>query len=834
MRYNLGTMPPTIEEIRQEVVRDKRLALDLAAAVGSRLRSPVVSPLEANITGTPSGVQDFLRYKKEEQLSLQGVQRDLYFLRVDARVTDRRDTDAPVSFLFTKARRSTGVDGDGFALASWTSPLYAILPDQSIGQEATFQAAPERQMCRFVVGVSGKFEAVIPAIEGATYRFASGEAVLAHERLLLDDTYTPPGEKRVEEYKAPETAELREIIALASGSQREAMHLPFFESVLIEGPPGSGKTSIGIMRIPCLIDRQWEELDLKPESDRAFHSAETMRILVLNEEMVDYLDSLTRSLGIQGVRVSTLADFLRLVCRESKTLEGREVPDTALMARLKTHPLAVPALWAGFRLHVEEWWRRNGGWLAGVLKGYHDAGESLRKGVAEWIGQVASASVTDGTLPKQINLGWRAAEWFRRRNDLVPDERNPGPRASLAAQAEADRENARRREMLRQHGALRELLRHLVWRRTFTPPADMDKSLVRLLEEATVRGPLLLDRTSIVTRMFSTTEYRKLLSACEGNGMTPPEVAEADKEWRAQYAEDRPTYSEFDAMLCAWLGIHVSLVPASGPSPVVAGRSDRLTHVLIDEAQDVSPAHVAAIRRLLEPKGTLTIVGDLRQRLRSIGGVRSWEELGVPDFKLAAFTVNYRQSRELGTFVHRLHQQLYHELPVWKPSPERAGPLPRVVHVSDGNRLVHTAAAEIRRWREAIPRGTVGVLYDRRLSSEKIKSLRTRLETLLQDSLTAVYVVTNRSGGANLRRTDCAILAPVAATKGLEFDAVVFVDVANEWKDGKVELSDVKKNGLYVATSRAKQGLSLVMRSLPEPLQCLGSMGVCEVSAIDS
>src|SRR5262249_3282249 len=149
---------------------------------------------------------------REELQALQGVQRDLYFLRVDARVTDRWETDAPNAFLFRRAGGSGGLDGAGFARASWTSRFYGVLPVQPLNSEVRYQAAPGRTTVRFVVGVSGKFEAIVPAIEGATYRLASGEAILPHERLLLDGTYTPPGSKRVEEYKAPETSELREII----------------------------------------------------------------------------------------------------------------------------------------------------------------------------------------------------------------------------------------------------------------------------------------------------------------------------------------------------------------------------------------------------------------------------------------------------------------------------------------------------------------------------------------------------------------------------------------------------------------------------------------------
>ncbi len=111
------------------------------------------------------------------------------------------------------------------------------------------------------------------------------------------------------------------------------MLLPFGDSVLIEGPPGSGKTSIGIMRIACLVDQQWAELGLQKGVDKPFHEYQWMRVLVFTEEMVEYLKQLVASIGVERVPVQTTKKFMQEICRTAEHSRDASLPTRPLRPR---------------------------------------------------------------------------------------------------------------------------------------------------------------------------------------------------------------------------------------------------------------------------------------------------------------------------------------------------------------------------------------------------------------------------------------------------------------------------------------------------------------------
>jgi DNA helicase IV len=280
-------------------------------------------------------------------------------------------------------------------------------------------------------------------------------------------------------------------------------------------------------------------------------------------------------------------------------------------------------------------------------------------------------------------------------------------------------------------------------------------------------------------------------------------------EWIAQTEGDVQRLSDGDFALAAWIATHVAIVPGSGARPLFGGHAPRLSNVVIDEAQDVAIAHVAMIRKLLPKNGSMTLVGDLRQRVLHRGHFRRWQDLGLPSITRAVFSVNYRQSQQLGDFVHALHQRLFGELPPWQASNRVHGPKPRVRKLRGTRELARTVADEIRYWRDTIADSTVAVLYHGRWNGAK--ALRDQLEELLQDTLIQVHLARGAGRNDALRRTDCAIIATVAGTKGLEFDAVVLIDPAEVWVDRPRRMTPMRRNALYVGASRAKQGLSVLL-----------------------
>lgn len=773
----------------------------------------------SDITGNPSTGKQQAERRREVHRGLEVLNRDLFFARVEARVTNRLSKDAPLCLLVTKAREVGMVvaEDDTWAVVPWTNPL-SCLVDRPPGAEQQFQV-PKRPPVKYAVEAVGRFDAVAPKLSGMQYTLDAGEFFLASEDDLAQPEVTVTEAPPPLEYEAAEVIGLGDIIATADGRQRAAMHLPFESNILIEGPPGSGKTSIGLMRVACLLDQQWEALDLDRQRDRPFHEPSSMRVLVFNEEMVEYLRTLVQSTGVQGARVQTTRSFTLEICRATKTLSGRLASDKRSVVALKSQRLALDAYWAGFVSHL----RSNAeGELAALKKNLEAFGEdgATAYHIAEdWVGRVLDVSQTDKAGRRAVNIADELARWRTELDRSVPEiEKLPPMPGRGLTQQQGNR-------MLRDRDLVQAANDAAKARRSAVDRLLSDVKVVFNDFLATVT-----DRASIADAMFGTEELRSLCEAASKSGVPEATIERGLRWWREQYMGSEPVYSEYDAVAAAWLGVQTMRVTGSD-KPLVGGSLNRLTHVVVDEAQDLSPAHLALIAKVLQPKGSLTILGDVHQNLNTSGGIQRWDELGV-SVDRRAFEVNYRQSFELGRFVHELHRYMYLEEPVWRPSQRWHGPLPRIARSETWNKVADLCASECRRAKELVPGCTVAVLYDKMLPPKQLEELRDAIDERLVDLLPNVQLVDPRSRGAQLRDTDAIVIASVQQTKGLEFDAVIFVDPQAQWSGEMSDLPLRLRNGLYVGASRARQYLSVLLGVLPAGLGVLAGSGSCEI--IDS
>ncbi len=792
-----------VEVLAGHVERDRSRVVDLHKQI-REVRGQPAYITASDITGNPSTGKQQAERRREVYRGLEVLNRDLFFARVEARVTNRLSKDAPLCLLVTKAREVGMVvaEDDTWAVVPWTNPL-SCLVDRPPGAEQQFQV-PRRQPVKYLVEAVGRFDTVAPKLSGMQYTLDSGEFFLASEDDLARPEVAVAEAPPPLEYEAAEVIGLGDIIATADGRQRTAMHLPFESNILIEGPPGSGKTSIGLMRVACLLDQQWEALELDRQSDRPFHEPSSMRVLVFNEEMVEYLRTLVQSTGVQGARVQTTRSFTLEICRATKTLSGRLASDKRSVVALKSQRLALDAYWAGFVSHLRSCAEGELAAMKKNLETFGDEGAAVYHIAEDWVGRVLDASPKEKAGPRAMNIADQLARWRSDLDRSVPEIEKLPPmpgRARDRVQAANDEARARR-------SAVDRLLRDV-------------KALV---------GDFLaqmMDRASIAEAMFATDEFCSLCEAASTSGVPEATIERGLRWWQEQYSGPEPVYSEYDAVAAAWLGVQTMLVTGLD-KPLVGGSLNRLTHVVVDEGQDLSPAHLALISKVLHPKGSLTILGDVRQNLNTSGGIQRWDELGVAVDR-RAFEVNYRQSFELGRFVHELHRHMYLEEPVWTPSQRWHGPLPRIARSETWIKVAELSASECRRAKELVPGCTVAVLYDKKLPPKQLEALRDALDESLADLLPNVQLVNPRSRGAQLRDTDAIVIASVQQTKGLEFDAVIFVDPQAQWSGEMSDLPLRLRNGLYVGASRSRQYLSVLLGTLPQSLNNLATAGKCEL-----
>jgi DNA helicase IV len=220
-------------------------------------------------------------------------------------------------------------------------------------------------------------------------------------------------------------------------------------------------------------------------------------------------------------------------------------------------------------------------------------------------------------------------------------------------------------------------------------------------------------------------------------------------------------------------------------------------HIVLDEAQDLSPMQCRAVARRLAA-GSLTVLGDLAQAT-SPWATSDWAEtlsgLGRPDAAVRPLTQGYRVPGEVLDYANRL-------LPVIAPGLSPATALRR----EPGSLSVRSVAgfagplAEVVRTLAAAP-GSIGVVCADAAVEETVGILRgAGLDvTALADDGSAPSPVS---------------VVPATLVKGLEFDAVVVVDPA--------AIAAAEPRGLhrlYVVLTRAVSTLVVLHRGdLPEPL----------------
>jgi DNA helicase IV len=265
-------------------------------------------------------------------------------------------------------------------------------------------------------------------------------------------------------------------------------------------------------------------------------------------------------------------------------------------------------------------------------------------------------------------------------------------------------------------------------------------------------------------------------------------LAEGEQEallWRAPSRSVRTApWTEADAVLVDEVAGLLERTPGYG-------------HIVLDEAQDLSPMQCRAVARRLAA-GSLTVLGDLAQAT-SPWASTDWTDtlagLGRPDAAVRPLTRGYRVPGEVLDYANRL-------LPVIAPGLAPA----TAVRREPGSLSVRPVAgfagplAEVVVTLAAAP-GSIGVVCADAAVEDTVQVLR--------EAGLDVTALTDDGSAA----TPVSVV-PATLVKGLEFDAVVVVDPA--------AIAAAEPRGLhrlYVVLTRAVSTLVVLHRGdLPEPL----------------
>ncbi|GGR14249.1 ATP-binding domain-containing protein [Streptomyces netropsis] len=225
----------------------------------------------------------------------------------------------------------------------------------------------------------------------------------------------------------------------------------------------------------------------------------------------------------------------------------------------------------------------------------------------------------------------------------------------------------------------------------------------------------------------------------------------------------------------------------------LVARTPSLGHVVLDEAQDLSPMQYRAVGRRCTT-GSATILGDLAQGTTP-WATSSWPEalthLGKPEAAVEELTMGFRVPREVIAYASRLLPTIAPGLAEATSVREAAGDFAvRAVEPSDLDAAVLAACVS------ALGKeGSIGLIAaDARIAT-------------LAEALTAAglpFLSPGEETSADSRLT----LVPATLAKGLEYDYVVLDEPSAVVAGEPDERTGLRR--LYVALTRAVSGLTVV------------------------
>jgi DNA helicase IV len=254
-----------------------------------------------------------------------------------------------------------------------------------------------------------------------------------------------------------------------------------------------------------------------------------------------------------------------------------------------------------------------------------------------------------------------------------------------------------------------------------------------------------------------------------------------------------------------FVGIPSALAPA--PESIYGPWS----HVVIDEAQDLSVAEASLLSSFVDPKGALTISADFRQIVSPVHGMVNADafHVGSPVGRghkplQFPFTRNMRQTREITNFLRSFYRQSFGEVPTFDANEDFSDIKPelQIAPFSEFARRMKQRWSILQRSGKNWSVAVLQVNED----GDRMQRLR---ELLLKEGVPLAPVWHSSSAPDKLVNTS------VERIKGLEYD-ICFVVGLDDIEGHSLEFF---LNRAYVALSRASRRLSIFCEDFPEMLK---------------
>ncbi len=577
---------------------------------------------------------------------------------------------------------------------------------------------------------------------------------------------------------------LREITALIDPRQFDLITRSDAGLVVIQGGAGSGKTTIGLHRLAYLAF----------QDSRRFRP-DKLLVIVFNDALARYVARVLPALGIEGVAIRTYEDWVRRI-RQSlyPRLPSKYRDDTpTVVTRFKKHPLLLRLIEQQVQKIAHHVTRR----IETLSAEAGEQGERLR---------TAWAKSAERPLAHRLHGMINLVEGDAARS-LPTDVRIGIERACRAVLKSTRDVAATWAEILSDRTVLGAAVE------SFAPGSFTPGELDRVVAWCSARGAEIVGEIETRREELAEKRERDDDAAGKSRGKRKRDEDEQssvddedDDEMRRgidglDISETAKLDVEDDTIL---LRLHQRL-----RGPLTRGKLSKdpivYEHILVDEAQDLSPVELAVVFDTTSAAKSITLSGDVQQRLHMDNGFTDWKtvlgELSLSHVEIEPLKLSYRSSRSIIEFARAVLGPL---ASADAPQATREGAPVDLFHHGHTGDAVATLAEALRDLMQSEPQASVCViarypeqadLYYSGLHRAEVPYLRRVAE---QDF----------SFKPGVDVTD------VRQVKGLEFDYVVIVEASESSYPDDPEARHL----LHIAATRAAHQLWLFAVGKVSPL----------------